>query len=263
MRQLAPVALLLAVAATARAQDCAEGRERIDGFCCWPGQTFSTAERRCEGPPRCPEAFAEHGEACVLRAVASSAPPPLPVALPTSEASLAIPPGYTATAGSRHDEAPAPITLSAHAWPAAHEGSSLSRAVHVQGRDEPLIAVAFALFDAGWAMGWVGALVDEAVNGCHPSCASWPLAFIPLGGGAAAVTADFSSGSRSLYLGTSFGIVSVILQGVGLVAAAIAVENRTSEIAFRRGALPTESLSIRLVPSAPGALAGLSIAGSY
>ncbi len=257
------VLALLAMATTAHAQDCAEGRERTGGFCCWPGQTFSIEAHRCEGAPRCPERFAEHGEACVRRAVTSvpsirASTASVPTASAAGDMEPSVPPGYAALSAER---ASAPSTTTDTEWPAVHAAAELHRPAHVHGRDEPLIAMAFTIFDVGWLFGWLGAALDEASNACFRGCQSWPLAFVPLGGGIAAVTTNFGSGFRNNGIGIPFGILSVLLQGIGLVAAAVAVENRTSEIAFPR--LASGDLSITLVPSAPGALAGLSLQGTY
>jgi hypothetical protein len=244
------VLALFSFALPASAQDCAEGRVRQSGVCCWPGQTFSTISRRCEGLPHCPRGLAEHGSACVA---VTEAPRIEDVT------GAVIPPGYEAA--PRADAEPEPRRArSSVGWPAAHE-TSASRAIAVRGRDETIIVIALAIYDAGFSMGWLGALVDELAQPCGHSCASWPYAFVPLVGGAAAVTANSTSGFRNDASAFPLGMLSACLQGVGLVAAAVAVENRTTEHAYRP--LRATDFTFSFMPSAPGALAGLSVAGTY
>jgi hypothetical protein len=252
-RVLAVVALF-SLATPARAQDaCAEGRVRTAGLCCWPGQTFSTVSRRCEGTPHCPRGLAEHGAACVA---VTDAP------MIEDRSGAVIPPGYEPAASieaSPSSERPRARVMVG--WPATRESRSPSRAIAVHGRDETLIIVALAIYDAGFSLGWLGALVDELAQPCGHSCMSWPYAFVPLVGGAAAVTANTTSGFRNDAVAFPLGMLSACLQGVGLVAAAVAVENRTTEHSYRP--LPPSDFTFTFVPSAPGALAGLSIHGTY
>lgn len=61
------------------AQACAAGREpTADGYCCWPGQSFSLERRSCEGPPRCPAGYLAVGVECEWSAngVSEEASPP-------------------------------------------------------------------------------------------------------------------------------------------------------------------------------------------
>jgi len=58
------------------AQTCAPGRvvsETSAGHCCWPAQSWSDANARCEGVPSCPAGFGGDGASCV--AIASEAVP--------------------------------------------------------------------------------------------------------------------------------------------------------------------------------------------
>jgi len=80
------------------AQACAPGRvasEQSAGRCCWPGQTWSVADARCDGVPLCPEGFGGDGNTCVaLDASASVEVPPAPVAAAPAQ----VVPAPTATA---------------------------------------------------------------------------------------------------------------------------------------------------------------------
>ncbi|UJR81691.1 hypothetical protein [Sandaracinus amylolyticus] len=59
MRTLALAAFVSSFAVvSARAQPSVEG--------CWPGQTWSSDARACEGTPRCPSGWRADGENCVL-----------------------------------------------------------------------------------------------------------------------------------------------------------------------------------------------------
>lgn len=71
---------------TVRAQTCAEGRVAstdTEGRCCWPGQRWSAAAARCDGPPTCPPGRVAEGDACVPSA-APAVGPPSGVAPPTA-----------------------------------------------------------------------------------------------------------------------------------------------------------------------------------
>jgi hypothetical protein len=84
------------------AQACAPGRvasEQSAGRCCWPGQTWSVADARCDGVPVCPEGFGGDGNTCVVldAAVSVDVPPP-PVAAAPAEVVPTAPTAPTATA---------------------------------------------------------------------------------------------------------------------------------------------------------------------
>jgi hypothetical protein len=95
-------ALLLALAivtvsATAEAQGCAPGRvPTLEGYCCWPAQTWSAEHRRCDGPPSCPAGMAAEGDECVAAAPAPMPTPPTP---PQGSSSVTTPPSYGGSGG--------------------------------------------------------------------------------------------------------------------------------------------------------------------
>lgn len=74
---------------------CPEGLLQVFAHCCWPGQTFNRATRRCTGEPTCPARAAIDGERCTLpdgtvlasgmpaqsSTAQSAAPPPSPAAV--------------------------------------------------------------------------------------------------------------------------------------------------------------------------------------
>jgi hypothetical protein len=221
--ELAVAMLIVAFAVPARAQEapplpaCAEGRERVDGVCCWPGQTFDATTRQCVGAPHCPEALVEHGETCVAPALAPSL-----AALTQTSFSEAIPPAY---------EMPAEHSRTTTAeWPVTHEGS-LSRVARQDGEDGGLVAASLIVIDIGWVFGLITAgLGDHGCSTSTPfggfgsasaprtSCSSWEFAFIPLGGGIASGMITLN-GSREDYglWGLATGIPSVLFQGIGLI----------------------------------------------
>lgn len=255
-------ALLVLAPAVAAAQDCAEGRERVEGHCCWPAQTWSTERARCEGAPRCPHDLVEHGDACVApvgstaAALASPGATRAPAEGAPDLADAVVPPVYRASQRAR--------------WPAREVlgVEELARPVRVRGEDEPLIIAAMAVFDAGWILGWLVVVADEASGGgCvaffggpRGSCSSWPFAFIPVGGGMTAGMTTFS-GTRNTFLwGLGYGPPSVILQGLGLIAIAIALANETTETGYQPlRAEPASAAAVSLVPGAVGADVGLSL----
>lgn len=247
-------ASLLAFAGSAAAQDeCSEGRLRMEGRCCWPGQTWSVELGRCDGAPSCPGDLVEHGEACIA---------------PATHAPMVYGPGLTPYTPTLESTA-----SSTDAWPFA-EGSDIApsrTATTGRGEDEVHIAGSFALFDVGWVAGWVGVMIDEANASCggghgsfgsRHSCDSWPLAFIPVVGGILATTVTFNEWRSSGNPGIAHGIISVIFQILGLVAIPISLANETTELTYPSidlGAGVTASIS----PTAPGASEGASFLLSF
>lgn len=65
----AVVLVLVMLGSRAEAQEaCGEGRVRsadTAGRCCWPGQSWASDLRRCEGPPTCPVGLVAEGDSCV------------------------------------------------------------------------------------------------------------------------------------------------------------------------------------------------------
>lgn len=254
MRVALVAALLVAAPSIAGAQDCAEGRERVDGRCCWPGQTWSAERARCEGAPRCPEVLVEHGEACLAPAATA-----FPTRAPGEELDIAgapVPPVYRASLRA--------------GWPEreALGATELARPVRVRGEDETLIIAAMVVFDVGWIMGWMIPVLEELTGGgCRAfgggttgSCNSWPFAFIPVAGGITSGMTNFSGGGRVNFgFGIGLGSPSVILQSVGIIAIAIALANETTEMGYQPLEDEPRTAGARLVPGAPGADAGLSL----
>lgn len=267
MRALALTLALLGAPSIALAQaECEEGRERVDGRCCWPGQTFSVERLRCEGPPHCPPALTEHGDACVARATTSGPPLPPP---PTEGAVTGEPVSMTGDDPMRLGMPEAYGGVSTREWP-THGEDRPWRAVHVRGEDEGLIIFSFSIFEFGFILGLLTAGLDEQAHPCFTSggpfgggvstgCNSWPLAFIPIGGGVASGFANFgvsSFGGRAF--GYIFGIPSVLLQLIGLVSMMISFSNATDELGFRPIGDP-HGVSLSFVPGASGSDVGLSL----
>jgi len=275
-RVLATAALVVLAASTsvARAQEaatepraCEEGRVRISDRCCWPGQSWSEEHRECIGPPSCPAPLVEHGEHCIAREAdfeidgepETDEAPPAPAA-PVGRAVTpypAVPPGY----GGEPRWSPG----STEAWPSvrSHGAAPTRRAISARGEDEGLVFTSIAIIQAGWMMGLVGTVMTEA-TGCSVfgpggsmsrSCDAWAWGFLPLAGGMIGGVVGINRGNG---WGYALGIPSVIHQGIGLIMLAVALANETTEIVEQ----PLEGatgLSARLVPSAAGADAGLSL----
>lgn len=252
------VAALAWIAAPAAAQtaECAEGRVRVEGRCCWPGQQWSDARGRCENVPRCPEGRVEHGEDCVPMATSGLGSPLGPPGLPPGpapELPSVVPPGTT-TAG----------------WPLAIGSPTApdARAVIGRGEDEGLIVFSLVLFDVGWVFGWLGLLLDE-LDGCtagfggrHISCESYWWGLAPLFGAMTGTLANHSGGSRTNFIGLPFGITSICIQGIGIIAAIIAFSNETTEPTFQRLDL-SDSVTASILPGAAESEAGLTMALSF
>lgn len=252
--------LLAAAPSITSAQDCAEGRERVDGRCCWPGQSWSVERARCEGAPRCPEALVEHGESCLAPAIAASS---------------GAAPGRVESVDPGGVPVPDLYRTSLRAgWPerAVLGIEELARPVRVRGEDEGLIIASLVVIDIGWVLGWALVFMDEVSGGgCAPSggspfggarisCSSWPFAFMPVAGGITAGLTNFSGGFRTTAgWGIALGSPSVIFQGVGIIMLAIALANDTSEIGYQPLVEEPREAGARLLPGAAGADVGLSL----
>ena len=246
MTRALAVALWLMAPAWASAQSCAEGRERVEGRCCWPGQSWSETDGRCRGAPHCPEALVEHGDECVAP-IASAPAPSAWGPLPPPEATPAVP----------------------LEWPDRDEAGarSLSHVVMAPSEDEGLLIGAFLLFDLAWWMGVVGGVLDEQANQCDAgfftgrsrvptSCRSVGFAPIPIVGGLLAPLLNFGPGLRTNASFLALGIPSLILQIAGVVAIGVAFANGTIEPRYQPLGSPA---TVALVPAASGADAGLSL----
>lgn len=255
-RTLVVLACLVVPTIASAQEECAEGRVRgSEGFCCWPGQTFSTADRRCEGAPQCPEGLVEHGEACLSTVVPA----------PPSYARFEAPPPMIAS------DIAAPPARSTSGWPAQHEGQALSRAVPRHGEDGGLVAAAMVVFDVGWTFGMLVGILDATSANCFAfsssssagpvNCGTWALAFIPVGGGIAAGTMNFVSAPtgftsrNNATWGASFGSTSAVLQTAGLIMMAVALANEVHDV----GTVPLgQGVSVAVFPGAPASDLGVS-----
>lgn len=282
IRGLAALLLLTAAPAIARAQEvpCAEGRERSAGRCCWPAQSWSEERARCEGAPTCPPPLVEHGDTCVAPALAA----PYPASDGTGAPGLPGVPGAAAL--------PPAYSVDRSGWPAIDSIpgiSRLSRPLVTRGEDERLIVVMMALFDAGWALGWLETVIDNAL-GCTAftgsgsvarACDTWPFAFIPVGGAHFGGLISLNGSHREYGVNVGLGSPSVILQAIGAIGIAIALANETTEVAYQplrpRGEpgdeddLPDDErppdegggADASLVFGAPGADLGIAIDGRF
>ncbi len=247
---------------------CAEGRERVDGRCCWPSQTFSDDVGRCVGAPSCPSGLVEHGDACVAP---SSAAMPITT---TSDVSVPDPTGITTAAPAAYGSSGraaargrAPLfATSVEGWPevAGDLDAPRARATEVHGEDEELIIAALVVFDVGWVMGWLGTMLDEIVLGCtnfsggRVSCGGAAWSLVPFGGALGSAFTTRSGTFHSSGFGIGFSIASVIVQSIGGIMAIIAFANETTEVGHQ--SIHTDnSLSASLVPGAAGADAGLTL----
>ncbi len=108
------------------------------GRCCWPGQTWSTSARVCEGPPHCPAGWVGHGDDCVPEQV--SAPPAARSAVASAPAD-----GFD------------PTVTTADAWPSAaalpRDRQSNPRYVH-EDLNPDIVIPGVTL----WALGYLGSL---------------------------------------------------------------------------------------------------------
>lgn len=236
----------------ARAEDpalaCEEGRQSVEGRCCWPGQTWSTEHARCDGRPSCPSALVEHGETCVARTVVTAEHGVSRLAPPTD---LDVPDAY--------HRRPARL------WPSIESlrlGGPVSRPTITTGEDEGLIIASLVVIDIGFVLGAIIGIVDQLAENCASfgsvPCNSGPLSLIPLGGGIASGLMQFQGFRTSSTLGLIAGPISVIFQGVGLIMLAISMANETTELGFQP-IVESEDATFSIEPAAPGAdLGGLS-----
>jgi hypothetical protein len=154
-------------------------------------------------------------------------------------------------------------------WPSVttdHDRPS-RRATIGRGEDEGLIIAAFAVFDMGWAIGWLGTLIDEVALACtdfstfpgrRMSCGGAAWSLVPFGGALASGLTTPSGASHSLGFGIGFGIASVIFQGIGGIMSIIAFANETTEVVLQPLRLG-DSLSASLSFGAEAADAGLTV----
>lgn len=185
MRLAAIVVLaLLASATVAEAQGCAPGRvATLEGYCCWPAQTWSDERQRCEGPPSCPSGMAAEGDDCVGVAPAPVAPPQTD----PSSTSVATPPSYGGWAPAPPSPPPqswapappvwtappppAPLDLSSALagteWPESALAPGASNARREPQLDGALFGWGMALLGAGWALSIGEAVVAFESRGIY------------------------------------------------------------------------------------------------
>jgi hypothetical protein len=123
-----------------------------------------------------------------------------------------------------------------------------------RGHDAGMIITAIVMHDVGWVLGWLGVAYDEAAHACIGTCIAWPTAFVPVAGGFLASGFSWGPAFRERWdTSQSIGPVSLALEAAGLALLAIALVTTTDD----------ESPSVSLVPSAPGALVGISVDGAF
>lgn len=281
MRIAISVAFLAFVALppTADAQACSGGRERVDGHCCWPEQTWSRAERVCEGAPRCPSGMDEEGEGCVPSAVPTAQV--VSGTTPTSVLSPVAPRPPTVLGGATSSS----TAISVVDWPSLPgppPGAVVDPIVH-RGMDDGLIFGGLITFGVGYLLGVAVGLADLASQNCHYTgsndpffpeepafdlgCESGAFGFVPFAGGLLSgtmVLAD-NPGShgyarvlrREYVLGAAGGGLAGAAQLVGLWIFLHGIAGYTLDVFPAADLGPTASL--RLAPDAPGADAGLSM----
>ncbi len=234
------LAVLLAASAAA-AQECAEGRARVDGHCCWPAQSWSETDHACVGAPTCPPTFAEEGETCVARAPAPDAAAPAAVAPPSA------PPSATA-------------------WPTvgASEPAGVRNPEMTRGLDGGLLAAGLVVFLSGYGLAIATGIADEVSAACRSTmgpplpCGTWPFAFVPLVGGVLSGTLETGPKRSEIYLGLGMGITATIVEVTGAIILLVALAGHVDDVRPRshaRGPSPSWSLA----PGPAGSEVGLGV----
>jgi hypothetical protein len=238
------LALVLICAGRASAQACDDGRVRVSGHCCWPGQRWSRAARVCDGVPQCPSGMSEEGESCVVRATATASTPSSPTTgtmAPTAPTIAGVATGpAVSTAG----------------WPIAPGGrpNGVIDPVVRRGTDLFLAIAGGVAFGAGYLMGVIAAPILASTMPRWSEASDWPIAFVPVIGAPVGMLLSSESYGGDVVLGS----ISSVLQIVGLSLFLDAVCGYTLDIeSGDEAAHPVARL--RLVPSAPGAQAGLGL----
>lgn len=111
------------------------------------------------------------------------------------------------------------------------------------------VAASAVVIDIGFVIGWMAGIGE--VGNCDPRCESWPLAFVPIGGGLASTLIGGRSHPSDGSVFGGFGIPSVLFQGVGLVMMLFSVG---VQLSARLGHVP-----VVLAPAADGADVGATI----
>ncbi|AKF10540.1 hypothetical protein [Sandaracinus amylolyticus] len=253
---------ILAPAALAHAQECAEGRVSTPatlGRCCWPGQSFSESLGRCSGAPACPPPFVAEGDACVPPYTAHYGLP--------EEWANAPPPADDLVQVPSSMRAPGTTTSPALAWP--DEPRSLADAIVSprleRGTDDGLLVAGLTALLGGYVGGFVLALADEAARNCQQfgpvsfgsvGCESWPYAFIPVVGGVLAGTVIERENAccRNVALGIGLGLPLAAIQGFGLALMTIALFGGAEHLV--PGEIGGEHASVALTPYFTGTEGG-------
>lgn len=145
---------------TAHAQSCASGRvATTEGYCCWPGQSWSDVHQRCDGPPSCPVGMAAEGNGCVANGG--------PAVAPATPAVEPWPAAATPSFPSPLEAAPVPaptLDLSSagagSAWPSASTAPAGATNPHREPQmDLPLLGVGIGLLGSGYLVS-----IGEAVS---------------------------------------------------------------------------------------------------
>jgi hypothetical protein len=283
-------ALVLATtSASASAQECTDGQvssPETAGHCCWPGQTFSAALGRCEGPPRCPEDLVPEGDTCVARQLEESVEVERPAdateavsaarrARPTTASRLPPRAPGTATAagaapGQRTPWGPAlgpgPST-SGLLWPASPDLDGAVRdPTLVHGTDDGLLLAGLLTFGAGYVAAILVGVADQAARNCtdfssgffnSTGCDSWPLSFVPVVGGILAGSVSYNGSRSTPILGIVAGPFTAAAQILGLVIVGIALASPTTDVV---PAVDLGDARLSFLPHASPESAGLALA---
>lgn len=185
------VLVVLAVAPpVAAAQDCDDGRVRVDNACCWPEQSFDVGTLRCVGLPACPAGLLSWmGECMTEREVAATRlPPPDLRALPrpppdwglVAGGATLIFVGYTSAVLTAVFSVPS-FNLGFACFPFAHAMSAIPFPTEGDGfRTDPLVPLTVGVI-AG-ALEIVGAIIiGHAYTQARPALG--PIMRLSPGGG--------------------------------------------------------------------------------
>ncbi len=229
------IASITASVAHADPPGCDALHVAIEGECCWPDQRVEAG--RCVGAPRCPETLVEHGDDCVAPTDTPVAPRPIATYASSST---------TETEGDEVVD-----------WPSMvhHRDRPVWRVQARSSEDGGLVAASVVVIDVGWTLGWLGALLGQLQPCFSSECNMYAWAFIPVGGAMASGLDSLSRTGNGIAF--SFGIPSVILQGIGLIMLAISLGNEVTE-PLHQPIRPRVSFALGAPSSEMGASLGLS-----
>lgn len=255
---------IVGLSSTAHAQGCADGlviTPETQGRCCWPGQTWSDAYNRCDGPPQCPDGWLGSGGSCVRAAVSAQPITPQPqISGPQAQAISPVPPRVAPVPGAIPPQvapgtgdavrtmipsppspdwrvtfdaasvAPAAVPVVAPAGPAAPVAGGLTE---VREPNHPLLGTGTGFLLAGYIPAVIAA-IDLLVR--QVPCNGWGGAyFVPvvgsiIGGAGEMACVDSAYGRYSSFaappdalaiVGFSVGAVQIL--GFSLLVAGIAM----------------------------------------